>query len=74
MPMDAEPQVKLGLIHGLPMWYCVRTQNWRQIEEPANNGGNNNAGTASYDCGNGGWSSNQQDYSWDNIQGEFESI
>ncbi|KAH7403001.1 hypothetical protein BKA64DRAFT_641020 [Cadophora sp. MPI-SDFR-AT-0126] len=45
MPMNVETQVKLGLYHGLPRWYCVRTENWRQIGEPANNSGNNNAGT-----------------------------
>ncbi len=77
MPMDTETQVKLGLYHGLPRWYCVRTQNWRQIKEPANNGGNNNAGTAgttTYDSSNGSWPSNHQDQSWGNVQGESESI
>jgi hypothetical protein len=54
MPMDAETQVEVGLYNGLPRWYRVRTQDWRQPQKPANNCGNNSV-TAVYNSRNGGW-------------------
>jgi hypothetical protein len=71
MPMDAETQVKVGLYHGLPRWYCIRTKNWRQAKEPAHSG-HNNIGITTYNSGDGGWPSSQQGNSWNNAQGESE--
>ncbi|KFY26179.1 hypothetical protein V491_01408 [Pseudogymnoascus sp. VKM F-3775] len=51
MPMDAATQLKLGLKNGLPRWYSIRTENWRQIKKSANSG-HDNMGATTYDTGN----------------------
>ncbi|KFY52488.1 hypothetical protein V496_08411 [Pseudogymnoascus sp. VKM F-4515 (FW-2607)] len=72
MPMDAATQVKLGLYHGLPRWYSIRTKDWRQAKKPANNG-HDNMGATTNDSGNNCWPSSQPDNSWYDAQG-FGSV